>query len=194
MTATIPHQLVYNDNVYSIIGIDGEGLFNPTDYKVKTIPTTACSGFISTYCLINNSLRLSKVCLNLDKKDLESIDRGNGIKLFGKVPRRYIQIDAKGREYTSWDFICDDLKELISFTGGMLIGYSSLSKFFTVRGLPLPYTFKNVWELIFDSGQLMEAIDCSQQMSQFRKMQANGGLEFKQQEWLEECFSFYYSR
>ena len=71
----------------------------------------------------------------------------------------------------------------------------------TARGLPEPYTFHKAYELIFDSGQLIEVIDCSQKMAKFRDMVKNGELKFstskkhcKAQEWLEQCFSFYYSR
>ena len=195
MTATIPHRLIFNNETFSIIGVDGEGLFNPTDYKIKVIPTTACAGFNCTYRSIDNCLQLNEVYLNLDIKDKKLIERESSIELFGIVPSRYIEKNAKGKEFISSDFKCDNINKLTQFVGGILVGCNSVSGFFTARGLPSPYTFHKVYELIFDSGQLVEMIDCSRKMSQFRNMLINKELQFNNSEkWLEQCFSFYYDR
>jgi len=98
----------------------------------------------------------------LDKEDEELIQQGQGIRLFSKILSRYIKKDSKGNEFISWDFRCDNLNELVKFTGGILVGSDSVLGMITARGLPEPYTFHKAYELIFDSGQLIEVIDLSQ--------------------------------
>ena len=120
MTATIPHRLIHNNDTLSVVGVDGESLFHSANYGIKTVATTACAGFDCTYVLIHNSLRLIEIYLRLDKEDEELIQPGQGIRLFSKIPSRYIEKDSKGNEFISWDFRCDNLNELVKFTGGYI--------------------------------------------------------------------------
>ncbi len=201
MTAAICDRLFYKNTQFLLIKVEGEQLFHPANYQIKTSPSSTADyrGFNCDYKVENNWLRLTTVYLSLDDEEEKLLDSNQGIKLLGKVPRRYMEQDDKGREYVSWDFKCDNLDELIDFTGGILIGSEYFNHFFGGIGFPPPHIFKNLCELVFDSGQLIEEIDYSQKMSNFRNMLINGELKWETSEqnkdakkWLTNCFSWDY--
>ena len=205
MTVQTRDRIHYDEEEFTLIGVDGEGLFDPADYGVKVIPiSTACwRGFYCVYSIIDNALYLRETYLGLDKETERLIQAGKGIKLFGKVPHRYnyrgINIKdknkwkyRKSKKFDSWDFRCEDLQELIKFTGAILIG----SPIKNARGIYYPENFDNFVELIFDRGQLIEVSNLNQKISELRNLYATGELKQSgtrsqikaREEWLRNCF------
>ncbi|MGD1918144.1 MAG: hypothetical protein ACFCAD_04240 [Pleurocapsa sp.] len=211
MTAQECDRFIYNNDTLYIVGIDGEGLFDPQDHGIKVVPiSTACwRGYYCVYGILNNFLYLQEAYLGLDKENERGIQKGNGIKLFGTTPHRYKYIDGEivkidistnfnesKKINSAWDFRCDNLNQLIEFTGGILIGSNSMGRINS-----FPYNYSKVYELVFDAGRVVETSDRSQKMADFRHMLASNQLEFNTAEkysqienWLNQCFSWNYKR
>ena len=209
MTAQISDRFIHNNDTFGIVSIDGEGLFEPKDYGINVIPiSTACwRGYYCCYGITDNSLCLHEVYLGLNQENERLIQKGNGIQLFGKTPHRCKYVDGKiikidisknFREAQkidcSWDWRCDNLNQLIDFTGGMLIGSDDLG-----RVSLFPQSCSKIYELVFDAGQLIEAIDHGSIMSEFQNMssnkESNHGNHNRTQEleqWLQQHFSWDY--
>lgn len=188
MTAQISDTIIYQNEAFCSVGINGEGLFNPINYGVKPfIFSTACyRGFYCTYIVVEDCLRLDKVYLGLNYKNSLLIKYGRGgQKLFGQLPHDSINTFGL-HQYNG-------LNTFIKFTGGFLIGSDYIRELSSNMGYPAPYRFKKVTELIFQSGKLIKDIDRSKQMSELKnfidfdrfKLLSDAGRE-KVQLWVKE--------
>lgn len=191
MTAQISDRVIYNNHTFSIAGVNGEGLFDPKDYEIKVeFLSSACwRGFHCTYEIADKSLRLQDVYIGLTYLDEKRIQLGKGIKLFGKVPTCYKESDYR----------YEHLNQLIMFTGGILIGSDFIREMYVHMGFHKAYKFREVYELVFESGQLIKTTDCSQKMSNFRNMLIDKKLQpdlsqgrEQIEQWIGECFSLDY--
>lgn len=209
MTAQISDTVLYHKKSCAIAGINGSGLFDPVQYGIKPVMiSTACwRGYYCTYEVADTSLFLTQLNIGLSEADQSKAEQGDGLKLFGKIPTRYIEYGQlinlkKNKTVTHWessDFKIDGLRELIPFTGGLLLGDDFIREMYVHMGFHPAYKFRTVYELVFDNGQLVEEHDRSSQMAQFREMLSLGALkpgvsasrnEIKQ--WIKQSFSLEY--
>ncbi|MBD2441313.1 MULTISPECIES: hypothetical protein [Nostoc] len=209
MTAQISDRVLYHQKFCDITGINGSGLFEPLQYGVKPVMiSSACwRGYYCTYEVADKSLFLTQLNIGLSEADQLKAEQGDGLKLFGKTPARYTEYGQRihltsNKTETHWessDFKIDGIRELIPFTGGLLLGNDFIRQMYVHMGFHPAYKFRTVYELIFDHGQLVEEHDRSSQMAQLREMLPIDTLkpgvsasrnEIKQ--WLKQCFSLEY--
>ncbi len=173
MTGQINDAFHYRDKRFALTSSNGSGLFDPAGQGVVAEAwSTACwRGYYCTYEIVARSLCLTQINLGLDADSAVAAARGEGPKLFGKVPRRYAD-HYDGSE--SRDFVVDDLRESIQFTGGLLLVDEFVGEpYFHMgfgMGLHPAYQFHVVHELIFDLGRLVGEHDRSAQMAELRKV------------------------
>ena len=160
MTAQIKDCLLYKNNTFEIVRVSKKALFNPADYGIRTvcISSSCGSGLYCTYEIIDNFLQIQKVYLALEYLETKRIELGKGIRLFGKIPSPLYK--------NSQEHICDNLEQLVKFTGGILIGANFIRELLRSWYIPDLYKDRTVHELIFESGRLVQAIDCSKKISQ----------------------------
>lgn len=210
MTAQFSDSFCYREKERSLAGINGTGLFDPAQQGVKAVAwSTACwRGFHCSYEVADGSLFLTQVNLGLSEEDKTAAARGEGPKLFGKVPRRYTEYGHStswhGEVKTSWessDFVVDGLRELVPFTGGLLLGDDFIPELYVHMGFHPAYKFRTVSELIFDGARLVEEHDRSAQMAELREMLSARSLEpgsavttAEIEQWIKQCFRLEYER
>jgi hypothetical protein len=181
MTAQISDTVHYRSRPRSIAGINGSGLFDPAQQGIREIAaiSTACwRGYHCVYVVADDALFLTEVYLGLTGKDRESALLGEGPRVFGAVPRRYLQHGHRqnlhtGEVSTSWeasDFKVDGIREPMAFTGGLLLGDRFIREMYVHMGFHPSYKFRVVHELIFDAGRLVAEHDRSARMAEFREM------------------------
>ena len=209
MTAQISDTFRYRNKPRTLAGINGSGLFDPAQQGIKAVGwSTACwRGYHCTYEVADGSLFLTNVNLGLGEEDMATAARGDGPKLYGKVPRRYTEHGHStnlrtGEVETSWessDFMVDGLREVVPFTGGLLLGDDFIREMYVHMGFHPAYKFKVVHELIFGAGRLVEEHDRSAQMAEFREMLSPKSLKpgskasrAEIEAWIERCFSLEY--
>ena len=209
MTAQISDTFRYRKKRRSLAGVNGSGLFEPSQQGVKAVGwSTACwRGFHCAYEVADRSLFLTQVNLGLSEEDRAAADRGEGPNLFGKLLRRYTIRGHStnlhtGEVKTSWessDFMVDGLREIVPFSGGLLLGDGFIQKMYVHMGYHPAYKFKVVHELVFDAGRLTEEHDRSAQMAEFRGMLSVRALEpdgpasrAEIEAWVKRCFSLEY--
>ena len=207
MTAQISDAVVYRGKPHSIAGINGSGLFDPTEHGIKSVMiSTACwRGYHCTYEVADDSLLLTQVNIGLGEEDRALAERGEGPKLFGHVPHRYTvhgyREDSTGVK-TSWeshDFLYDGLRAVVPFTGGLLLADDFIHELYVHMGFHPAWKFREVHELLFEQGRVVKAADRSAEMAEFREMLAGRPMEPSdprdQEEivrWVEQCFSLKY--
>lgn len=155
MTTQFPDILEYNDKEYAIIDIKGFKIFIPTDYGLK--PVRKCSacrrGYVCYYKIQENILLFEMLKIHLDNE---------APSLFG--------IEAiKEKDFINFDAVYSDLYRRIEFTGVILIATEFINKLYALSmGFYSAWKFKEVLELNFDKGNLIDAIDCSSRFAQIR--------------------------
>jgi hypothetical protein len=209
MTAQISDTFRFRDKPRALAGINGSGLFDPAQHGIQPVMiSTACwRGYYSAYEVADSALFLTEIHLGLGEGDTAAAARGEGPKLFGKVPRRYTEHGHRtnlrtGEVTTSWessDFRVGGLREVVPFTGGLLLGDDFIEEMYVHMGYHPAYKFRVVHELVFDCGRLVEEHDRSAQMAEFREMLSSRSLEpgsgasrAEIEEWIRRCFSLEY--
>jgi hypothetical protein len=209
VTAQISDIVCYLGKRRRLAGINGFGLFNPAQHGIRTVGwCTACyRGYHCTYEVKDRSLFLAKVNLGLGPDAADAVGKLKGPKLFGKVPKRYTKHGCSedprtGKSITSWessDFEVTGLHEMVSFTGGLLLGDDFIEEMYVHMGFHPAYKFRTVHELEFDAGRLVEEHDRSRQVAEFRQTLSPDSLEppagaprAELEEWIDRCFSLEY--
>jgi hypothetical protein len=209
MTAQISDSVRYRGRDFSIAGVNGEGLFDPASVGLKVVMmSTACyRGFYCTYAVVEDALLLDRLTVGFNGHDRELAERGEGPRLFGKLPTReqrdcqVVNSKTKRIEPSKYwsDFHYDGLAAPVSFTGGLLIGADFIEEMYVHMGFHPAYKFRDVHELVFDKGKLVKAVDVSRAMAEFREDIANRPLQPTDPDnereilaWIERTFSLKY--
>jgi hypothetical protein len=208
MTAQISDVVVYRRKTHCIAGINGSGLFDPAGHGITpvTISTACWRGYHCTYEVADGTLLLTKLNVGLGGEDRAAAERGEGPKLFGKVPHRYtIRGHSKnlrtGEVKTSWessDFLYEGLMEVVPFSGGLLLGADFIRELYVHMGYHPAWKYREVHELIFDKGRVVKEADRSAEMAEFRGMVQGpvGPTDPEDREgierWVRQCFSLDY--
>jgi hypothetical protein len=209
MTAQISDEVVYHGKAHCIAGINGSGLFDPSRHGLRPAGfSSACwRGYHCTYEVADGTLLLTKVNMGLGGEDGAAAQRGEGPKLFGRIPKRYtihgVSTNLRtGEVKTSWeppDYLVEGLREPVPFTGGLLLGADFIEELYVHMGFHPAWKFRQVHELIFDKGGVTKEADRSAEMAEFREMLDGRPLEPSDPEdragverWIRQCFSLEY--
>jgi hypothetical protein len=209
MTAQISDTFRYTKKPFDLAGLQGSGLFDPAQQGVTARSwSTACwRGFTCSYEVADGALFLTRVNLGLGEEDRAAVAKGEGPKLFGKVPRRYTirghSTNVRtGEVTTSWessDYVVDELREQVPFTGGLLLGDDFIREMYVHMGFHPAYKFRTVYELVFDRGRLTGEHDRSARMAELReklesrsRQPGSKASEAEIKQWVEQCFSLEY--
>jgi len=154
MTAQIHDSFLFQDQNFSLVGVNGESLFHPTEYGMQPLPriTSCWRGFVCTYKTHSGELLLDSLQINLQG---EGLVLNNTRSVF----------PAKGMFNNVYDHI--DLH--MDFTGGILIAAGFIQQLYVHMGFHPAWKYETVSELTFSHGHLLETRDVSLQMSELRQ-------------------------
>lgn len=209
MTAQLSDRVEYVGTRYSVAGINGSGLFNPEEHGIKpaSVSTACWRGYHCNYAVADNTLWLRTVYVGLGLQDRQKAKLGKGPLLFAQVPSRYNRggesVSSRNanlsEDWVSSDYRYEGLNEAVAFTGGLLIGDQFIREMYVHMGFHPAYKFETVLELVFESGQLVKATDCSDKMAEFRAMLKDCELQpdpragrEEVMSWIKQCFSLDY--
>ncbi|MGL4421257.1 MAG: hypothetical protein ACRCZF_11370 [Gemmataceae bacterium] len=189
MTAQVPDRVEYRGKTYSIAGTNGKGLFDPTAHGLKpTMRSTACwRGFICTYAVVNGRLMLFNLAIGL---------KDSNPPLFGVVPT-----PQPVGPLRSLNSVYEGLNLPVSYTGGLLLADDFVENLYVHMGFHPAWKYRDVHELLFQEGALIEASDRSAVMAEVREkwgrepMQPGFGADRAAiAEWIEKSFRLDYGR
>ncbi len=195
MTAQIPDEVSYRRRIYDLTAIDGEGLFDPEAYGLQTVSwSSACwRGYTLRYAVRRRKLLLDRFSVSLvdpaaNPEDESALMTPPSIE--GRTPTSCRQ-QVPG--YCSCDYTAMALP--IPFTGGLLIGWDFIPELYVHMGFHPAWKFREVHELLFEEGRLIEGIDRSAQMEAIRARGKDPdpppGVHSPREhmEWIERSFS-----
>ena len=183
MTGQIPDKVLYLNEEYSLVGVRGEPLYEPFDFGLTPIsPHTAnWRGFISTYEINNNSLNLKSMQITVEKNN-DRYPEINGVKP-----------TIKQNGYVTLQYL--DLYLKTEFTGKILIAKEFIDSMYVHMGFQSPLSFELVLEFEFRDGNLINKIDLSKKVKDYRKKGKSDGKITHGEDlmkWIERTFSLDY--
>lgn len=169
MTAQISDKVLYLDQSYSLVGVDGAALFTPAEHGLApvAVSTGNWAGFTCAYRVEGGRLYLDTVTVGLGAEDRDAIARGGGPRVYGAAP----SLDEAAHEA-----IYRDLSQLLSFTGTLTLGADFVWDMYVHMGFHPPWKYREVWDLVFEAGCLARAVDRSADMARLREAEASGSL------------------
>ena len=195
MTAQINDTCFHRQISFVVSGISGAGLFDPEAHGIKPVAlSSACwRGYVAHYSVIEGELFLTRFNLGLSDADTALALEGKGPELFGVRPRR------ERVRHSSCGFLYDDFQWPIPFTGGLLLADRFIQELYVHMGFHPAWKFRQVREVIFNQGRVMEDHDRSQDMKSLRdelaareKAAEQGAPKPSRKDmmaWIERCFS-----
>jgi hypothetical protein len=183
MTAQFSDPVEYRGRTYSIAGKNGTGLFDPAEHGMR--PVGKCSacwhGFVCSYAVEGRRLLLDRLAVYLDEP---------APVLFGVPPK------ADEGEVPLFDVVYEGLRHPVAYSGGLLLGRDFIRELYVHMGFHPAWKYREVHELVFQGGELVQETDRSEQVAEFRREIAdrplepgNGAERAEIQRWIEKCFS-----
>lgn len=187
MTAQINDRVFHCGRRYSLAGMNGEGLFDPSDYGLKPESClSACwRGYHVDYEVRDSTLLLTSVTIGLSLPDKLLASRG-------QLPFAPGVIMGKPKFGLG---TIEGLSSSVPYTGGLLIADNFIRELYVHMGFHPAWKFQDVRELIFEHGRLLEDHDRSSAMAALRERLAaeplRPDIERSREvgSWIERCFS-----
>lgn len=164
MTAQLSDTFQYRRHDFTLAGIKGSGLFEPTAHGLspRSMSTACYHGFLCTYGISDGAqLVLKELRIGLAPEEEAEVKAGRGKPLFGKVPRYVSETHER--------VVYERLRGPVAFSGGLLIAHGFVRELYVHMGYHPAWKFKEVHELVFEEGRLVEAHDCSDAMARIRE-------------------------
>jgi hypothetical protein len=160
MTAQIPDSILLQDKKFSIVGVNGNDLFNPVHFNLHPFQSvTSCwRGYVCTYKTLYNKLLLDKLEVNLRQQGpiINSVE-----PLFSKA---------------MFNNTYNDLNMPIDFTGEILAADQFIRELYVHMGFHPAWKYETVYELVISGGYVIDTKDVSGQMAQLREQMSRQPL------------------
>ena len=164
MTAQFHDNFLYNDVNYSVSGISDGKLFDPNILNLEPVGTcTACwRGYVASFSLLHSILVLQNLEINLFRDDCGNLRDKKGPIINAIMPN-----DSQ-QKFSLFNNYYYDLNYRIDYTGGLLLADDFIQELYVHMGFHPAWKYKNVIELIFEDGVLINKFDHSEKMAKIR--------------------------
>lgn len=169
MTAQAMDQVRWRDRTWSLVGIDGEGLFEPTALGIqpRMLHTAAWRGYICTYAVEDDELRLQRLEIGFDQDTHDRAVAGDPPTIGDATPVQ---------QGTGYVWLYDDADLPVPFTGGLRLGYGFIRELYVHMGFAPAWKYEEVFELRFEAGRLTAVEDETDAMRRERADAQKGEL------------------
>lgn len=171
---------------YPIAGVAGSALIDPRECGVKptVLGYSYWRQYRCTYTVLERTLFLTTLLIQLERLVTdESVDIP---QILGQVPTRSVLFSNSLRptffrdgqplltldiqvETEAWKFRVCDRAEPVPFTGSLLLGDGLLRRYDSPIGLNHPHLYQFLYELTFETGELVNRVDRSAAMGTLRQ-------------------------
>jgi hypothetical protein len=163
MTAQIPDRVRYGRKLYDLVGINGEGLFEPKALGMSPVPPhSACwRGFVCTYAVVYEMLWIDFLDINLRESD------GDGSNGFAAPVLNDVEPSSRDDE-SEFDTYYERVRLRVPFNGMLTVGREFADDRYFDWWFNSMLHYKEVHQLTFENGRLVSAIDVSQRVAEER--------------------------
>lgn len=162
MTAQMNDSFLLQDKKFSVVGVNGSGLFDPLIYSMQPLPriTSCWRGYVCTYKARDHELVLDTLLVNLDQE-------GPAIN---NVRPAFSNQGTFNNTYK-------DLHLHMDFTGGMLVAHGFIQQLYVHMGFHPAWKYETVFELNFSQGNVLDIRDLSGEMAELREKMTRQPLQ-----------------
>ncbi len=156
MTAQAPDMVTFDGAEWALVGIDGQGLFDPAAWDLRPIAlnTAEWRGFVCRYAVEDDRLRLAHLSIGLREEDGAALDRLPGVvRVVGERVRW--NVDFEGVD--------------VPFTGTLVLGQGFIRDLYVHMGFHPPWKWERVVRLELDDGHVTASTDESARMARERQ-------------------------
>ena len=172
MTAQIHDSLQIEGQHFSIVGVNGNGLFDPGTLGVTLIPpmTSCWRGYICEYKVSDGRLLLDRLQLAIGTR-FEPGQAPAPVPLTGP-PINGVRPTLQKRGFNN---IYENLNLEIPFTGSLQAGDGFIRELYVHMGFHPAWKYQTVLELSVEGGNVLAIRDISEQMQQVRDRMRHSG-------------------
>jgi len=167
MTAQMNDLFHYRGRQYAVAGISRGVLFEPSVFGLEPIGrwSNCRRGYQAVFALAGSRLVLDELHVNLTKpeKPVERMERLEGPIIHGVKPG---EPRGKGDHF---DNHYEGLNYPLKYTGGLLLADGFIFALYVHMGFHPAWKYERVVELIFEAGTLVQEVDRSEEMAEFRR-------------------------
>jgi hypothetical protein len=180
LTGQVSDEVRYNREVYSLVGINGEGLPDPADFGIRTkMASTACwRGYQMFYDCVDSELVLDVMLANTDEaKPVNGVKPGISKDSFG------------------FNHIYENIGLKTKFTGRILIGRDFVQEMYVHMGFQSAESYRDVLELEVENGNIVNIVNLAEVMEQrrlqgrYKPTDPSSMEESDLHSWIEDRFS-----
>ncbi|MEJ2293159.1 MAG: hypothetical protein P8Y23_00145, partial [Candidatus Lokiarchaeota archaeon] len=138
MTGQIPDKIIYDNISFELVGVKGDGLYEPLDFGLMSVPphTANWRGFVNTYKVFDSKLYFEELQVSI-KDGRREYPEINGVKPESRQ-QGLIHLDYK------------HLNLIIKFTGKIIIAKDLIDSMYVHMGFQSPLSFERIVELEFN--------------------------------------------
>jgi hypothetical protein len=166
MTAQIPDGVVVDGTTWALVGINGQGLFDPAGFGLQPISlsTGEWRGFTCRYAIEAGRLRLAHLSIGRLREEA-------GTAAIERLP----SIARSTQDRARWEFDFEGLE--VPFTGTLLLGDEFIRDLYVHMGFHPAWKWGRVLELQLAGGEVTRTADRSAEYAQIREQQRGQPLE-----------------
>lgn len=168
MTAQMSDTVLYRGQEYSLAGISEGEVFDISVLGLKPVGAcTACwRGYQAVFAIVESQLVLHTLHVNLGRRDDgQAGDKSTaGPVINGTAPSP----DKMKRAFFNNHY--EGLNYALEYSGGLLLADGFIRHLYVHMGFHPAWKYKQVIELIFAGGRLIEELDRSARMAEIRQM------------------------
>ncbi len=180
LTGQVSDEFRYNGEVFALVGINGEGLYMPSDFGMRTtMASTACwRGYQMFYDCVDGKLILDTMFANPTEPK----------QVNGKDPQ-------KQDENRRFNYVYENLGLKTKFTGRILLGKDFIQEMYVHMGFQSPESYQTVIEIEVKDGDIVKETDLSSTIAKRRQSGRNKPMQPSSHEdddvrnWIEDRFS-----
>lgn len=181
MTAQIPDEFILNGENFSLVGLKGEGLFEPLDFGLTPhSASTACwRGYVMKYIFTKDQLILDEMRVNINE------------------PLKINDVEPEPGE-SMFKYHYKNLNLKTEFSGRILLAKDFIQSMYVHMGFQRPMAYETVIEIHIIDGNITLLKDLSKEMAKRRKKNIGKGAhpqsdsEEDIKKWIDKTFSLDY--
>lgn len=209
MSAQIGDEFKFDGNDYTIVAKSAPIMFNPRDYGItpKSRCTACWSGYWCVYNIKQDGIYLEDLYINSSDNNYPEIlgvkpepEKEQTVKITSDVTsaekKRLTKIIKEINRPYFGHHLYKGINIKMPYTGKILVGNGFISNYYIHMGYQRPWAYKNLIELVFVDGELVEKNDQSEIAKYLRGKIEQGEIEYERKgngkKFVDECFSLDY--
>ena len=186
MTAQVHDRVVWRYRDHLLVGVNGAPLFDPSEYGLRTAPTTTANwrGWVARYGIQDDRFTL-----------MELTDVGLFLEP-GESPPPIGDVAAQNESAHVYRY--PDLHLHVSFTGRLIIARGFIQSLYRHMGFHPAWKFEESWEIDLDQGLVTQVREITEEMRMMREKIETGEKEDPDSPtragWIERTFRLDFRR